>query len=299
VARTCIVILAAAIGSLCADERHIGTASSDGSFWADSAGVATHATVFDGSTIEAGETPVKLQIPPNVRILLDVGSRAQFWGDRLVLESGRAQLDSGKDYRIEALTMRITPAAPGARALVAIGASGAVEAAALGAAIRVANADGVVVADVAAGRSVELRLSEARDAAVLTGCVTHAGGLYLLRDEVSRIAVELRGAEVANQVGRRVEVTGSVVPPVRTAGAGQIIRAKEVKRLADGCKVAEVPATSGSRARLAPQVGSIASASAGAHTAVISGVAVGTGAGAGGGIVAARHRHKPPISHGR
>ena len=294
-----IILLTAIVGGLYADERHIGTASADGGFWADSAGVSTHATIFDGSTIEASETPVKLQIPPDVRILLDVGSRAQVWGDRLVLERGRAQLDAGRDYRIEARTMRVALAAPGARALVAMGNSGIVEVAALGAAVRVANADGVVVANVTAGRSVELKLGQTKDAAVLAGCVTKAGGLYLLRDEASGITVELRGADVASQVGQRVEVTGSVVPLAPAAPAGQVIRANAVKSLDGACEAAEGVAATGSRARVAPNIGSIASAGAGAHTAVIAGVAVATGAGATAGAVRALKHNKPPVSHGR
>ncbi len=159
VTRTGIFILLAAVGgSLQADQRYIGTANAGGSFWVESAGVSTHATIFSGGTVEAGQTPVKLQIPPDVRILLDVGSRAQVWGDRLTLEKGRVQLDSGKDYRIESRTMRVTLGAAGARVVVANGGSGMVEVAALGGPIRVANADGVVVANVAAGRSVDLRL---------------------------------------------------------------------------------------------------------------------------------------------
>ena len=294
-----MILLVAIAGGLSAEGRQIGTASADGSFWADSTGVSTHATVFDGSTIEADETPVKLQIPPDVRILLDVRSRAQVWGDRLVLEKGRAQLNAGKDYRIEARTMRVTLAAPRARALVAMGSAGAVEVAALGAAIRVTNADGVLVANVTAGRSVELKLGQAKGATVLTGCVTKAGGLYLLRDEVSGITVELRGAEVASQVGQRVEVTGSVVPLVRTAADGQIVRAKAMKSLGGACEAAEGVAATGSRARVAPNVSSVASTAAGAHTAVIAGVAVAAGAGAAAGTVVALKHNKPPISRGR
>ena len=296
------ILLAVAGGSLQADQRYIGTANADGSFWVDSAGVPTHATVFDGSTVEAAETPVKLQIPPDVRILLDIGSRAQVWGDRLTLEKGRVQLDSGKDYRIEARTMRITLAALGARALVADGGSGMVEVAALGGPIRVANADGVVVANVAAGRSVDLRLGQAKDAAVLTGCVAYVGGQYLLRDEVSGVTVELRGAEVAKQVGQRVEVTGSAEPLVRKAPSGQVIRAKAMKLLGGECQAEDAGAASGSRSRVIANQGSLVAASAGAHTAVIAGVAVVAGAGATAGTVAAiKHKKppKPPISHGR
>ena len=292
-------------GSVQADQRYIGTANADGSFWVDSAGVSTHATVFDGGTVEAAETPVKLQILPDVRILLDVGSRAQVWGDRLTLEKGRVQLDSGKDYRIEARTMRVTLGAAGARAVVANGGSGTVEVAAMGGRIRVANADGVVVANVAAGRSIDLRLGQAKDAAVLTGCLAQAGGQYLLRDEVSGITVELRGAEVAKQVGHRVEVTGSVEPLLRSTPGGQVIRAKAMKLLGGECQAENAGAATGSRSRAIANQGSLVAASAGTHTTLIAGVAVVAGAGATAGTVAAMNLKKPkkppkpPISHGR
>jgi hypothetical protein len=293
-----IILLVAVGGSLQADERYIGTANADGSFWVDSAGVSTHATVFDGSTVEAAEMPVKLQILPDVRILLDAGSRAQVWGDRLALEKGRVQLERGKGYRIEARTMRATLGASGARALVANGSSGTVEVAALGGPIRVANADGVPVANVAAGRSVDLRLGQAKDAAVLTGYVVRARGLYLLRDEVSGITVELRGAEVAKQLGQRVEVTGSAEPLVRSSPGGQVIRAKAVKLLG-GESQAE---RGGSRSRVIANRRSLVAASAGTHTAVIGGVAVMPGAGTTAGTVAplkGKKLPKPHISHGR
>jgi hypothetical protein len=158
-----------------------------------------------------------------------------------------------------------------------------------------------MVANVAAGRSVDLRLGQAKDAAVLTGCVTQAGGLYLLRDEVSGITVELRGAEVAKQLGQRVAVTGSAEPSVRGAPGGQVIRAKAVKLLGGECQAEEAAAT-GSRSRAVANQGSLVAAGAGTHTALIAGVAVVTGAGATAGAVAERKHKKPkkpPISHGR
>src|ERR1700686_4199501 len=92
-----MILLTTVAGGLSADPRPIGMAIAAGSFWADSAGVASHATLFESSTIETGETPVKLQIEGGVRILLDVNSRAQIYLNRLALERGKAQLDSGKD----------------------------------------------------------------------------------------------------------------------------------------------------------------------------------------------------------
>jgi hypothetical protein len=297
-----MILLTAIAGGLYGDQSSIGMAAAAGSFWADSAGVAGHATVFEGSTIESGETPVKLQIEGGVRILLDVHSRAQVYGNRLTLERGRAQLESGKDYRIEAGTMRIAPAKAQSRAIVAIGISNVVEVAALGGAVRVRNADGVAVANVAAGRSLEFRLGQGREQAMLTGCVAKADRAYLLRDEVSEITVELRGPEVANQVGQRVEVAGTVAPSLHAvAPAEQVVQANTIKVLGNGCGAAAV-AASGSRARSAADGGGMVRASpssGGASTAVIAGIAIAAAAGVATGVVVTQLHHQAPISGGR
>ncbi len=293
--------MTAIASGLWADQRSIGMASATGSFWADSAGVASHATLFEGSTIETGETPVKLRIEGGVRILLDVQSRAQVYGDRLALQRGKAQLESGKDYRIEAGTMRIAAAKAQSRAIVAIGLSDVVEVAALGAAVRVANADGVVVANVSAGRSVELRLGRGRELAMLTGCVAKADRAYLLRDEVSEITVELRGPEVAGNVGQHVQVAGTVAASLRpVAPAEQVVQASTIKVLGNGCGAAA--GLEKLRARTAEDGGSMAvarPASGGTPTTVLAGIAIAAAAGAATGVVVTQLHHQAPISGGR
>jgi hypothetical protein len=258
VTTTRIVILAAVVtaGGLFAEPRYIGTANCAGTFWVDSAGVSNHATIFENSVIETEGAPARLQISGEVRIVVDARSRARVYQDHLVLEKGRVQLDSGKDYRIEARTIRVLLSKPGARAVVTAGMSGEVEVAALGAAVRVANAEGVAVANVAAGHAVELRLGQTSEASVLTGCVVKEGASYTLRDDVSAVTVELRGQEVASQVGQRVQVTGAIVPAQRAlAPADQVMQARTVRALGTACgeaMAAAVPVT-GSRARTAPQ----------------------------------------------
>jgi hypothetical protein len=253
------MVLAAVVvtaGGCVGEPRYIGTASCAGTFWVDSAGVSNHATIFENSTVETEGAPARLQIASEVRIVIDTRSRVRVYQDHLVLEKGRVELDSGKDYRIEARTIHVLPSKPGARAIVTARASGEVEVAALGAMVRVANAEGVAVANVAAGHAVDLRLGQTSEASVLTGCVVEDRGAYTLRDEVSRVNVELRGQAVANQVGQRVQVTGAMVPAQRAlAPADQVIRARTVRVLGTGCgesMAAAVPAT-GARARTAPQ----------------------------------------------
>ena len=246
-----------ATGGVGAEPRYIGTASCAGSFWVDSAGVSNHATLFENSTIETEGAPARVQITGDVRLLLDAHSRGQVDRGRLSLERGRAQLDSGKDYRIEARTMRVSLAKPQSRAIVSMDASGVVEVAALGAVVHVANAEGVVVANVAAGRAVELRLGQTSEAAMLNGCVVKAGNAYTLRDETTEVTVELRGADVASDVGRRVHVTGAIVSAQRAfAPADQVIQAKTMQVLRGVCAGSETIAMTGSRARTAPQADS-------------------------------------------
>ncbi len=321
-ARITILAVSAAVGLL-AEARYIGTANSAGSFWVDGAGVSNHATVFESSTIETEGTPARLQIANGVRIVIDMRSRARVWQDHLVLEKGRAQLDSGRDYRIEARTMRVSLAKPGARAIVTAGMSGEVEVTALGGAVLVANAEGVAVANVAAGHAVGLRVGQTSTDSALTGCVVAAGGVYTLRDEVSDVTVELRGPQVAKQVGQRVQATGAIVPAQRAlAPADQVMQAKAIRPLGTACGavMAKVAAASGSRARNAQEppgtspadggdAGSAgtggtagtaggASAGAGISTAVIAGVAIAAVAAAVAGVVVAEH-HAAPLSAGR
>jgi len=75
------------------------------------------------------------------------------------------------------------------------------------------------------------------------GCVAHAGGAYLVRNEVSAVTVELRRAALAAQTGRRVHVTGKAVPSENaTVPADQVVQETQVKVLGSACN-----ATIGSR----------------------------------------------------
>jgi hypothetical protein len=337
VIRTGSIILIANL--ICvAQPRYIGTASCAENFWVDSAGVSNHATLFENSTVETEGTPAKLQIAGDVRLLIDAHSRAQVDQKRLVLERGRAQLDSGKDYRIEARSIRVSLGKSPTRAVVSVDAAGMVEVAALGGMVRVENAEGVAVANVAAGRAVELRLGQTSEAAMLMGCIVKTGTTYVLRDEASAVTVELRGAEIANNVGRRVQVSGTMAPSQHAlAAADQVVQAKAIQVLGSECgAMASAPVT-GSRARSATQPDSAGAASAGhadasgstggasaggtggtasaagtaagtvgaasvgigVSTAVIAGVAVAAAAGGTAAAIVATQSHKAPISPGR
>ena len=313
--KTQIVVLALAVASVAsAEPRYIGMVSAEGGFWVDSAGVLDHATVFEGSIVETTDAPATVQIGSAARVVLDANSRAQVYADHLFLERGRGQLDSGSNYRLEAHTLRVMPGSVGSRGVVAIGDSGAVEVGSLKGDLRVANADGVRVANVGAGNSVELRVEPGKDTSILTGCVARAGNAYLMRDEVSAVMVELRGAAMTAQTGQRVQVTGKVVTSEGAAvSADQVVQAAQVKVLERGCGLATGPAGSGSRARVArmSRAPGAASGLRVSRRAMIAGIRVEPGSAEGAKAVTSRgddesdnpdkphKRHKPPISPGR
>jgi hypothetical protein len=230
---------------------------------------------------------------------------------------GRGQLNSGSNYRVEARTLRVMPGSAGSRAVVAIGDSGAVAVGSLKGDLRVANADGVRVANVGAGNSVELRVEQGRDMTILTGCVARTGKAYLMRDEVSAVMVELRGGAMAAQTGQRVQVTGKVVTSEGAAvHADQVVQAGQVKVLERGCGTATAHAGSGSRARVAPMSrapGTVSGPDV-VPRAMIAGVRVEPGSAEAARAITSRgddesdkpgkphkpHKpHKPPISPGR
>jgi hypothetical protein len=301
-----ILALAAACAAS-AVPRYIGVISAEGGLWVDSAGVSDHATVFEGSIVETTDAPATVQIGKTVRVLLDTNSRAQVYADHLLLERGRGQLDSGSNYRVEAQTLRVMSGSAQSRAVVAINGSGAVEVGSLKGDLRVANAGGVRVANVGAGNSIELRLEQGRDTAILTGCVAKTGRAYVMRDEVSAVLVELRGAEMASQSGKHVQVTGQVVSSKGAVHAADFaVRAAKLKVLETGCSTATGPLESSSRARVTPmpQASGMGPGLSGSPRTVIAGVGVSASNSRAVNAVQSHghkpHRpHKPPISKGR
>lgn len=296
------IVLGALAGLAAGGPRYIGVVTAPGPFWIDGTGVTEHATMFEGSSVETNGDAVKIELNNTVQALLDAGSRARVYGNHLVLEKGRCQLDRGADYQIEARSMQIGLGSPQSRVVVAISDTGVVEVGALAGEARVLNTSGIEVSRVETGRTVELRPAEGQDTSVLRGCVSKVPKAYVMRDEASGINVELRGAEIGRAVGSRIEVRGAMAPKARaSAPAAQVIEAAEIKIIGTGCATTITAAGTGSRARVAPaHAGGVASAGSGGGvpTAVIGGVAVAAGAGGAAAVVVAQS-HKPPISRGR
>ncbi len=279
-------------GIMAAAPRYIGMATADGRLWVDSAGVSNHATLFEGSIVETEDAPAKLRLASGASVWLDVASRADVFQDHLLLQKGRAQLDRGAAFQIDAGTLRVTLASPESRAMVSVRDSGAVQVGALNGGAQVRNRQDVVVAQVGRGRPVELRL-DSSGASLVTGRVSRLGKSMVLQDEVSGVTVELRGKDLNNYLGKRVLVSGAAAEPRATAAAQHVIQASALQVLGAVRAAPLVASTNvadqGLRERAGP----------GGPGAVLGGVRVAPSTGEQEHIDGRRRRHKPPISRGR
>jgi hypothetical protein len=213
----------------------IGTASARGAFRLDHATVAGNATLFEGSLLETAAAASSVSLSGGTRLSLERGSRARLFGDRLILEQGETHLRHAQGFRLEALGLRVEPGPSASTGRISLEGARRLRVAALAGSLRVRNARGQLVANLPAG--VTLAFEPQQDgnpqAVRLTGVLEDRGGHYLLTDEVTSVRVELVGAALSGEAGRRLEITGTLDPSVAPApGASEVVRVTATRRLA-------------------------------------------------------------------
>ncbi|MBI4876066.1 MAG: hypothetical protein HY822_15625 [Acidobacteria bacterium] len=258
----------------------IGTVVASGGFQLDDARVSGNATVFDGTTIQAGSAGSQVRLNSGARLSLGAGTRGRVYQDHLSLERGEGRLDAAAGYAVRARSLRITSDGASASGRVALAGAGKVQVAALNGALRVMNSQGLLVARLASGTAMEFEPQAAGAAAPsrLTGCLQKKGARFLLTDETTNVTVELQGGQLQAEAGNRVEIVGAMDPSAKPAAdVSQLIKVSEVKRLAKGC---------GGKGAAAGAAGAAgwAGLAVGAKAAIIGGVAA---AGLVGGLAAA------------
>jgi hypothetical protein len=280
------IVLVAQLSIGWAASPAIGVAIAPGSLRVDDSRVIGNGTLFEGTTVETGDTSSQLRLNDGVEMRLASGSRGRIYRDRMILDRGAGQLDNASRFTIEAKGLHIVAEGPNAAGRVAVKDENLVQVAALRGQFRVLTANGVTLAALPAGKALEFDAQQAGASAPwsMSGCVLGEGGRLLLRDQTTGVTVELRGAGLASSVGRSVAVTGVVVPSAQPAeGATQVIQVSTVKQLEDHCTgwppAAKLPA-------------STAAGMSGAKKAVIAGVVV-AAAGAGAGIGLTRGGGEP------
>jgi hypothetical protein len=231
----------------------IGTIITKGAFRVDHATVHGNATLLEGSLLETATASSSIQLNSGTRLSLAADSRGRLFGDRLVLEKGTTNLEDAAGFRLVALGLTIQPGRGASTARVSYDGSNRVRVAAGSASLRVLNSNGQLVANVAAGAAMAFEPQPGSASATrVTGVLENRSGRYMLTDEVTNVTVEVTGNGLAGEVGNRVEITGSADPAAAPGkGATQLVRAREVRRIAKGAAVAggvAVPAATGTAA---------------------------------------------------
>jgi hypothetical protein len=151
-----------AIGGLCglgAAGSIIGMVATNGNFQVDHSRVWGNSTLFDGSVIETARAVSQIQLNNGVQMRLGAESRATVFQDRLVLEAGQGEMTPVQGYEVEARTLRIGAASPGALAWVKVDSGRRVLVSAVHGALKVSNAAGVIVGRLENGEGMKLRAS--------------------------------------------------------------------------------------------------------------------------------------------
>ena len=255
-------------GTLLAAANGIGSAVSNGSFELDRVRVWGNATVFEGSTVETTVVGSQLALDSGAHMRLAASTRAHVYQNRLVLEKGSAQLELPVNYEVETHALHMYSASPQTIARIRVDDGRKTTVAAVRGAVRVTNASGLLVANIDAGRSLDLQPQEAGAAAPThaSGCLLENSGKFILVDQTTNVSLELLGAGLKDEVGNRVEVDGI---GSKTGNGSHVIKVANFKRVAKGgCK---------SKAVAAAAAGAAGAAGAGA-------AAAGTGAAAAAGI---------------
>jgi hypothetical protein len=181
------------------------------------------ATILDGTSVETTDTPSNMNLANGGRLVLAPGSSARIHSDHLILDRGGAELTGSASFHIQTTSFRVSGSSPAAHVQVLMQQTGHVHVEAIGGAAEVRNTQGLLVAKVQGSTALDLQTANT-SSTHLAGTVRSHDGKFFLTDEVSHIGVELRGANLASVVGRRVDIVGSRLANVSaSAGMSQVV----------------------------------------------------------------------------
>ena len=228
-------VIALVASSALGASQAIGIAVANGELQIDRTSVHGNTTLFDGSVIETGVVSSDLALSNGARVRLGAGSQAHVFSDRLVLDRGRTEIVASSGYAIEAVGLRVAPDTPQARLAVTCSGAERIQVAALVGSGRVSGS-GVLIARVATGTALDLepQASGAATPSKIVGVVESKDGAFVLADEATLVTYTLVGPDVAQYVGKRVEVLGSINAEEQTAGgtarAMRVLKIREIAK---------------------------------------------------------------------
>jgi len=230
----CIAFLLSS-AAFAATPAPIGIITASGHFTVEGSRIWGNATLFDGAKVETGTAASELALRNGVKVQLAAGTTARIWPDRLTLERGSGQITAPGAFEIRAGEMNVS--AGGARVLLALATPGGLQVAALSGTARVTGAQGALLGSVTAGNSLKFAMLQAQTRA---GCLVYKDGGFLLQVDDSPEVLQLRGPDLAANVGNRVEITGTRAAAAATiAPASSVVEVTSVApRSTGGCLTA-------------------------------------------------------------
>jgi hypothetical protein len=211
--KTVTTVLVLALGAVvCAPVSGavIGVAVSNGKMEVNRSEVIGNANLSDGATLRSTAEPLRIQWTAGGSASLAPHSAAQVYGDRMVLEQGVGVVTTSA-VRTVAKGFEVQ-AERGSQAQVALH-NGVVQVAALSGTVRVRGVNGMMLARVPPGRALDFSTdSKPGDVSTMSGLLRSENGKFYLKDQVTSLDVEVRGANVKSGVGQMVEVSGRATP---------------------------------------------------------------------------------------
>jgi hypothetical protein len=258
----------------------IGMAVTSGTLQVDHARVSGTATIFEGSTVDTSASPSVVRLDNGARFSMAAETHIRVYPNRMVMEAGSGQMESGNGYEVEARTLRISPGSSSAVARIRIAGERKVTVASVRGTIRVANFAGLVVANVEAGSSLDFEPQDAGAAAPthVSGCLVVKDGKPVIVDRTTNVVLELQGDTLGTMVGNRVEITGvAEKTPSTVEGASQVVKVAGLKLVAKGGCTA-IAKKVGASVAAGALAGGAAAGAAGAGAAGAGAAAAGVGA---------------------
>jgi hypothetical protein len=213
----------------------IGTATSGGAFRLNGDTVMANGTLTEGAVIETGRGNLSVRLTGGARLSLSMDTRGKLYSDHIVLEKGETRLESGAGFHLEALGLTIHPDRGLASGRIGLVGNTRLRVVVQTGSFQVLNADGVLVANVAAGSALAFEPQASAAVTHITGTLAERSGHFLLTDRITRVTLEVTGQGLAAYLGHVVGVTGALnAAATPAARASQVIAAAEVRTAGAG-----------------------------------------------------------------
>jgi hypothetical protein len=222
----------------------IGFVMARGSFYLDSSRIWNNGTAFEGSTVETKTVPSRIHLGNGSEVQIAADSRVRIFKTRVVLEKGAVRLQSSTAFQVDAQSLHIASGAENTEAGVELRKAGGVGVSTKVGQVAITNGDGVLVANVASGRTVTLSPDPGGGAGMtkVTGCLLSVKRAVTLTDEVSGLTFQVRGEQLDAAVGGRVEIVGAADRLSKASGGLPVIHVVHMTPLNTGvCALAAVP----------------------------------------------------------